>query len=130
MYFAQEHMSEPTERNTKEPSIWLFRLNYRKPTDPGGSSVRHNLFGSRMGCMQPWWPEGHTVKCGSTLLRLVRDLCQVLSVASLHCKSHQLFGSKRNKPLELCNVTFLLRACLKIKSAAVLERLNYSKFRL
>lgn len=44
-------MFEFTERNIKEFSIWLFRFNYRKLTDLGGSSVRYNLFGSRMGCM-------------------------------------------------------------------------------
>lgn len=38
---------------------------------------------------------------------LVWGLFKVLLVASSHCKSHLLFGSKRNKPLELCsNVSF------------------------
>lgn len=56
--------------------------------------------------------------------------CEIVFVASPHYKSHHLFGSKRYKPLGLYSTKFHLRACLKIESAAVFERLNYSKFRI
>lgn len=80
--------------------------------------------------MWPWWMEGHSTKHGTHVETLVREgLCEILSSGfSLH-KSHQQVGSERNKPLELWNTKFPLRTCLKIKSAAVLGRFNYSKFR-